>query len=343
MKFKKIHIIRTLLLLGTAISLWFVPWPIVTAWIQPLPETVQAQVDKVEDYGFDGIIVYVDTKGKAPAWYTAGWHTKEEKVPAKPNALFKIASISKLYHAVAITKLVSSKQLSLDGTLAMYFPEYKDRIANADQITLRMLVQHRSGIPNLTDTPNFWANPPNSSEEALQLIFDLPADFPPDTSYAYSNTNYLLISELIQKVTNNNKFQYMKDTFLTPLGLHNTYGSIHEIDMKNLMSGYHVGVEEDLKTTDYGAMVASAEDVGTFLRALNDGSIFNKEEREIYASIYVYNHTGLMPGYQSIAKYHADIDTVVIQFTNTTDFRGYNWNLSEVMYSRIVAIIEKQL
>ena len=47
-------------------------------------------------------------------------------------------------------------------------------------------------------------------------------------------------------------------------------------------------------------------------------------------------------GYQSIAKYHKDIDAVVIQFTNTTNFDGYNWNLSEIIYSRIVKILKRQ-
>jgi hypothetical protein len=82
--------------------------------------------------------------------------------------------------------------------------------------------------------------------------------------------------------------------------------------------------------------------VGTFLRALNNGSFFNEEEQEIYSSIYVYDHTGLIPGYQSIAKYHHDIDTVVVQFVNTTDFSDYtNWVLSEIVYNRIVKILRQ--
>jgi len=88
-------------------------------------------------------------------------------------------------------------------------------------------------------------------------------------------------------------------------------------------------------------MLATAEDVGIFLRALNDGSVFNEGEQEIYSSIYVYEHTGLVVGYQSIAKYHKDIDTVVIQFINTTNFDGYDWNLSEIIYSRIVKILRR--
>jgi CubicO group peptidase (beta-lactamase class C family) len=336
------QIIRITLLIGTIISLFFVPWILVKTWITPLPDTVQEQVNKANGYGFDGIIVYIDQGGRDPEFYAAGWKNREKKIPADPHSLFKIASIGKLYDAVAITKLVSNKQLSLDKTLADYFPQFAGRIENADKITLRMMVQHRSGIPNLTNTPNFWTNPPKSSKEALERVLDLPADFKPNAKYEYSNTNYLLISELIEKVTGLDKFQYINQEILKPQGLKNTYGSIQDVNLDDLMSGYYVGVDEDIKTADYGSMVATAEDVGKFLRALNDGSLFNQGEQEIYTSIYKYNHTGLIPGFQSIAKYYKDIDAVVIQFTNTTDFEGYNWNLSEIMYSRIVKILRSK-
>ena len=156
------RIIRIVLLVGTIISMFFVPWILVRAWIAPLPDTVQEQLNEAIGYGFDGMIVYVDQEGKAPAFYAAGWKNREKKIPADPHSLFKIASISKLYDAVAITKLVHDGRLSLDRTLADYFPELVGRIEYADKITLRMMVQHRSGIPNLTDTPNYWTNPPKS-------------------------------------------------------------------------------------------------------------------------------------------------------------------------------------
>ncbi|MBI9071909.1 MAG: beta-lactamase family protein [Melioribacteraceae bacterium] len=345
MKKKQIKLIlRIVLLVGTIISMFFVPWILVKAWILPLPDTVQEQVNEAIDHGVDGIIVYVDQAGKPPEFYAAGWHDRKNKIPANPKAYFKIASISKLYDAVAITKLVKDKRLSLDKTLADYFPELVGRIENAEKITLRMMVKHRSGIPNLTDTPNFWSEPPESSKEALELVLDLPANFEPDEKYQYSNTNYLLISELIEKVVGYSKFQYIKEDILIPLGLKNTFGSIHEVNTDDVMSGYYVGIEEDIKTSEYGSkitsMMATAEDVGIFLRALNDGSVFYEGEQEIYSSIYEYEHTGWVPGYQSIAKYHKDIDAVVIQFMNTTG--GYNWNLLEIVYSRIVKIIRKQ-
>ena len=336
------RILRIVLLIATIISMFFVPWILVWAWILPLPDTVQEQVNEAIGHGFDGIIVYVDEAGKPPAFYTAGWNDRKNKIPADPQALFKIASISKLYVAVAITKLVNDKRLSLDKTLADYFPELVGRIENAEKITLRLMVQHRSGIPNLTDSPGFWKDPPKNSKEALELVLDLPANFEPDEDYGYSNTNYLLISELIDKVVGYSHHQYIKEEILIPLGLNNTFGSIREVNIDDVMSGYYVGIEPDIKTDDYGSMVATAEDVGIFLRALNDGSLFNEGEQEIYSSIYVYEHTGLIPGYQSIAKYHKDIDTVVIQFVNTTDFNGYNWNTAEIVYSRIVKILRRK-
>lgn len=338
-KDRKTTLIRVALLVGPLLSLYFVPWTLLKAWLPPLADTVQVEVDHAINHGFDGIIVYVDEAGKEPAFYAAGWKNREDRIPADPHALFKIASIGKLYDAVSITKLVADDSLSLDETLADYFPELVGRIENADQITLKMMVQHRSGIPNMTNTLDFWVNPPKSSEEALERVLDLPANFKPGERYEYSNTNYLLLNLLVEKVTGKERSQFIKEEILNPLGLKNTYTSIHDIDMDDLMSGYYVGVEEDIKTTDYASMVATAEDVGIFLRALNDGTLLNEKEQEIYTSLYEYNHTGLIPGYQSIAKYHRDIDTVVIQFVNTTDFEGYTWSLSEIVYDRIVNVL----
>lgn len=169
---------------------------------------------------------------------------------------------------------------------------------------------------------------------------DLPASFEPGEDFEYSNTNYLLLGRIMNRVLGYESFHFIQEEILKPLYLNNTYGSIQEVNMDDVMSGYYVGYEGDLKTDDIGSMVATAEDLGKFIRVLNDGSVFkDKKEQDIYTSIYRYEHTGMIPGYQTIAKYHKDIDAVVIQFTNTVDFEGYNWNLSEIMYNRIVKII----
>lgn len=339
-KKKNKRVFKIVLILSSIGSLFFVPWILVWAWILPVPSTVQGQLIEALDHDFEGIIVYVDEGGKPPEFYAAGWHDRKKKTPANPHALFKLASINKLYTAVSITKLVADERLSLDKTLADYLPELKGRIENTDAITLRMMVQHRSGIPNYTDTPGYWAAPKESSQENLKLVLDKPANFKPNKDYEYSNTNYLLLSEIIDKVIGYPHFQFIQEEILNRLQLKNTYASVSDVNLDDVMSGYHVGHPFDLKADDLG-MLATAEDVGIFIRALNDGSLFNEGEQEIYSSIYEYEHKGWVPGYQSIAKYHKDIDTVIIQFTNTTDPKLYNWNLADIIYNRILKIVKR--
>lgn len=335
------RILRIGLLIGTIISMFFVPWILAKAWILPLPDTVQEQLNEAITHGLDGVIVYVDQAGKTPELFAAGWHDRKNKTPADPKALFKIASISKLYLAVATSKLVNDNRLSLDKTLAEYLPELEERIENADKITLSLMVQHRSGIPNFTDTPGYWEDISRGNSETLELILDKPADFEPDKKYRYSNTNYLLIGEILDKTLGYSHHQYIKEEILIPLELNNTYSLLSEVDLDEVMSGYYVGYEDDIKYNDFinpaGSMISTAKDVGIFLRALNDGSVFEEGEQEIYSSIYEYEHSGLLPGYISIAKYHKDIDAVIIQFVNTGG--GYTWNLSEIVYNRIVKIV----
>ena len=343
MKSKLKLVIRILLFLGTVISLYFVPWPIVIAWIKPLPNNIQEQVDKAAEYGFEGIVVCVNKTGNKCEFYTSGYKNRENKIPADPNSFFKIASVGKLYDAVAVAKLVREDKLSLDKTLSDYLPELKGRIEYADKITLRMLVMHRSGIPNFTGTYMYWAAPKETEDEQLALILDKPANFKPGEDYEYSNTNYLLLGRIMTRVLGYDKFQYIQNEILNPLNLKHTFGSIHEVNIDDVMSGYYVGYDVDLKTDNIGSMLATAEDLSIFIRALNDGSVFrDKKEQDIYTSIYKYEHTGLIPGYQTIAKYHKDIDAVVIQFTNTVNFEGYNWNMSEIMYNKIVKIVRKK-
>lgn len=327
--------------MGTFVSLLFVPWILVKAWLMPLPDTVQEQLDQGIDLGFTGIIVYVDEAGKPPAFYASGWHNRENQICAYPEALFKIASINKLYTVVAITKLVNDGRLILDKTLFDYLPELKGKIENADRITVKMLVQHRSGIPNYTAIGDYWAKPKETNEEKLELIFGLPANFEPGEDFEYCNTNYLLLSEIMDKVLGYPHFQFIQAEILDRLNLKNTFGSIAQVNIDSVMSGYHVGYPFDVKNDNIG-MLATAEEVGIFLRALNDGSLFKPGEQDIYSSVYKYEHTGWIPGYQSFAQYHKDLDAVTIAFYNTTDPKLYNWNLSEIINNRILKILKRQ-
>lgn len=321
------------------------PWAGIKAWLAPLPDTVQQQLDDAVDDGLDGIIVYVDQAGRPPRSYAAGWKDFAHHVPADPHALFKIASISKLYIAVATVKLVHQGVLSLDDTLAQRLPAVANHIANADRITLRMLLQHRSGIPNFVDAKGFdWGKRQTDPGDNLKLVLGQPADFAPDAKREYSNTNYLLIGAILDKALGYPHQRYIEQQILAPLGLTHTYTSQHDVNPVDLASGHHYKVGADMKSLDFetpgGSMIATAQDVGVFLRALNDGTLLTKDEQAIYSSVYDYGHKGWLPGYQSIARYHKDTDTVVVEFVSTTG--GDIELLANVVYGRVVRIVAER-
>ncbi|GAB5538196.1 MAG: serine hydrolase domain-containing protein [Salibacteraceae bacterium] len=308
------------------------------------PDSVQTEAEKAIEYGFDGIIVYVNAPGRT-SFYSAGWNNREKQIPIDPNDLFKIASISKLYIAATVAKLVAQDSLSLDQTLSELIPEVKGKIENADKITLKLMVQHRSGIPEYIYEPDFDSGTEDSYLTTAALIFGKPADFEPDDKYAYSNTNYLLIGEILDRTLGYSHHEFVTNNLLVPLGLTNTFNLYSEVDSNDAVSGYYKGYDHSLKPVDHtgpgGSMVATAEDVGLFLRALIDGTLLTAEEQTIYTSIYEYEHTGWLPGYCSIARYHSDLDAVVVQFVNTSGTEFF-WLDLERVYNRILTALEKE-
>lgn len=375
-------------LVGLISAVVFVPWAGVWLWLSPLPDTVEQQLDEATALGLGSVILYIDHPNRPAEHYASTTKDKRQSLPKGADSLFKIASISKLYIAAATAKLVAAGQLSLQSTVAELLPELAGRIANADSITLAMLVSHRSGIPNFVDAPGFdWAVGQQDPNDNLKLVLDKRADFAPGSDYAYSNTNYLLLGRILDNTLGYPHQQYIRKQLLAPLDLTDTFGDVaaleHQRTIENqhglehqqasesaylLASGFHQGVDEDLKSlifnTPGGSMLATARDVGVFLRALitmaPDAShsgfqaqtasasasesakkaLLSADEQAIYASIYQYEHTGWLPGYQSIARYHSTPDAVVVQFVGSTG--GESELLAHVLYQRVVKIVSRE-
>lgn len=335
----------SLILLSMIGTYLFAPWLLIKLWLSPLPDSPQAQIEDILDYKVDGVILYIDQAGKAPKAYAAGWNNRANKVAANPQSLFKVASISKLFIATAATKLIQAKKLDLDAPLSSLLPFCKGHIANADAISLKMLIQHRSGIPNFLNQPDYpWTDLFTENLPALELVYELPADFEPDEKYQYSNTNYLLLGAILDSTLGYSHHQYIKEEILDPLGLKHTYSLLDEVNQDSLMSGYHIGYEPDIKSSNYvhpgGSMISTARDIAVFLRALNEGNFLNPEEQALYESLYRLEHTGSLPGYSSIARYDADLDAVIVLFINTSG--GLSWSITEATYRRVLKVLKKE-
>jgi len=331
-------------LLLTLASLWFVPWTMLKMALRPLPATIQEQLNYATAQRFDGVVLYMNQAGQESI-FASGWNDEDAEVVASPDALFKIASITKLYVAVVVAKLVNRGQLSLDETVADYLPHLATKFENADQITLRMLVQHRSGIPSYTEAPDYpWHDPSLPTGDVIAIISGQSALFEPGTRRHYSNTNYHLIGEIIRTL-GHDYGHFIRQDILSPLNLSRTFISVDQVDSDDLMSGYVLGQDQDWKGVNFdspaGSIVASAQDVGLFLRALVDGTLMTPEEQTLYSELYAYGHTGLLPGYSSIARYHNELDVVVVQFVNTSGNRM--WGEVETNYRRVLRILSADL
>ena len=350
MQRKTVNALRILALVIVISSIMvFAPVNALFIYLASQSKDIQTELNRAVNNGIAGMIVYVDEGNGIPAEsYAAGLHNQQSGQVAHTDALFKIASISKLYVAAAVSRLAADGQLDLDTPLLEFLPQQASQITNADKITLRMLVQHRSGIANYTDDPAFnWFAPFDEASvtaQSLALIYDKPALFEPGTDYAYSNTNYLLLGRIMDKTLGYSYRDYIQQEFLQPLGLHQTFGVLSEPLLPSLMSGYVSGYDDDLKHLAFmspaGAMVATAADVAVFLRALNDGSLLTQEEQALYNSLYVNSHDGWLPGYLSFARYDESSDTVVVMFASTSG--DDPWLICDIIYRRILKVVDQR-
>lgn len=136
---------------------------------------------------------------------------------------FHLASVSKTFTAMGILKLWELKKLSLEDSIASYFPHFP-----YPGITIKMLLSHRSGLPNYThylEAYKWDKKKMVTNADILNSLYTLrpPLDFASGRHFAYCNTNYALLALIIEKVSGESYGNFMKNTFFIPLGMNDTY------------------------------------------------------------------------------------------------------------------------
>ncbi len=137
------------------------------------------------------------------------------------NTIYQIASVTKTFTATAILKLAERGRLSLQDKLSKYYPDYP----KGDSITIQHLLTHTSGIYNYTMDREFMetsAGQPTTEEQMLALFKDKPLDFSPGTGWNYSNSGYMLLGYIIQKVTGMTYQQALRKHLFGPDGMHDS-------------------------------------------------------------------------------------------------------------------------
>ncbi|MFI6814236.1 serine hydrolase domain-containing protein [Nonomuraea sp. NPDC050328] len=269
--------------------------------IQNRPELQQA-LQEIVDSGFAGVQVRVnDEHGE---WVgSAGVRKLGETEKPSTDGHFRIGSNTKTFVAVLTLQLVADGQVGLDTPVDDYLPEYGlDR-----EITVRMLLQHTSGLFNFTGEhfPDGTIAPgipwegqgyvdglshTYDPEELVRLALSKPARFAPGTDWSYSNTNYVLLKLLIEKVSGQSLAEEMQDRILGPLGLTGTVvpGASPEIPAPHAHGYYRYEEAGEWKLVDVtrmnpswisaaGDMISTTKDLHTFIAALTGGKLLPAE------------------------------------------------------------------
>ncbi len=262
--------------------------------------------------------------------------------PNTPETRFYIGSITKQLTVAAILKLQEDGLLHLDDPISLYLPQYSK--TNGDKITIHHLLSHTSGIPNYTDDPEILLRrmiyiPP---EEIIDYVKNKPLEFEPGTKFGYSNSNYIILGQIIEKVSGQSYEAYLHRKILKPAGMFNTGYARKDAGIPYRADGYTL--EEHGKLIDAtpihfsllhsaGALYSTVGDLLLWDQALYDGSILSKTSIELmftpnmegygygciteerFAQKHIY-HGGFLDGFNSIYDRWPDKHLCIVVLSN---------------------------
>ena len=246
--------------------------------------SVQALLDGWARQGRGGVSVALAGHDGRVTTATAG-SAGPEGGTITPDSPFRVGSLSKTFVAVMLLQLVDDGTIGLDDLVVAHAPD----LTIADGVTIRQLLAHRSGIPEHADgelAPAVLADPERSWSPAdvLALVADQPRDFPPGTTFAYSNTNYIVAGLLLEEVTGVTLADNLHRRITKPLRLTSTYFAPDAT--RSPIGGFSSSLPGgDTNGASYraletsagaaGALVSTASDLATFIRALAHGKLLD--------------------------------------------------------------------
>jgi len=254
---------------------------------QPNP-TVDAYVAaEIREQHIPGLSLAVVSRGRLLYVKSYGVATLEHPVRVKPDTLFQIGSIGKQFTATAVMLLVRDHRLELDDSLSKYLPEIPP---GWRAVTLRHMLKHQSGIPQLTppDRDLLDLHHDYTDDEYVRLASSLPLDFEPGTDASYSDTAYVLLGIVINRVAHGFYGDLLADRVFRPLAMTRTR-IISDTDIiPDRAAGYERGpsgalqnqawVAPALNRTADGSLYSTVLDLARWDAALASGRILTAAE-----------------------------------------------------------------
>ena len=275
----------------------------------------------------------------------------ELNVPLSADMVFRLASVTKQFTAVAVLQLVEQAKIGLKDSLQKYIPDFPHK---GSAITIENLLTHTSGIRDymqidFSNNTNMerWDFEP---KELIDSFKHYPLQFQPGTKFSYSNSGYYLLGYIIEKVSGKTYQKYVHDHILSPLNLSHSYFEIDGVIIPNRVNGYRKNGPQ-YTNADYwspaisyaaGGLLSNTQDLFDWFQALLSNKLLKKETLEkaftpfklANGSLlsygygwYVYpsgnaksiEHAGIMNGFTSNQIYYPDKDVFIALLFNNQD------------------------
>lgn len=301
--------------------------------------------------------VAINKDGKLLYSRTIGYRDVENKIRPDSFTQYRIGSISKTFTAVMIMQAIEEGLLSLSDPLSRFYPD----IVNADKITLEQLLNHRSGIHNITEDPAIisYYNKQTSKETLIDYITKAGSDFEPGTKYSYSNSNYLLLTFILEQVTKTDYSGLLRSKITEPLGLNKTaYGTGINADQNQSKSYQYLnewlnaGETHPSVTRGAGCLISTPSDLAKFGDALFGGKLLQTaslQKMKTMTDTYGYGlftipfygrfglgHNGKVDGFNAVFGHfkQGQVSLAVLSNGLNTDFNSITVALLSAVYNR---------
>lgn len=319
---------------------------LLSVWSAPFAQELDKQ--KLDQY-FDTLAAHdkfmgsvaVSQNGKIVYTRSIGLADVETKKQPDAETKYRIGSISKTFTSVLVFKAVEEKKLTLAQTINKYYPTIK----NADKITIAHLLNHRSGIHSFTNDSAYWQyyTLPKTEIELIEIISKGGSDFNPDAKAEYSNSNYLILSFILQKVYKKDYAKILTEKIIRPVGLTQTYygGKINltknECNSYQYKSSWVKEKETDMSIpVGAGSILSTPSDLTRFAEALFNAKIISQQSLATMMTIRDnygyglfqipfyekkgYGHNGGIDGFSSVFSYFPNEKVTYALTSNGTNF-----------------------
>jgi D-alanyl-D-alanine carboxypeptidase len=268
--------------------------------------------------------VTLSHNGKVIYQKAIGYADIDQGIKASNESKYRVGSISKMFTSVLILKAVEENRIHLDQSIDGFFPDIK----NASNISIGQLMNHRSGIHSFTANPDYltWNEQAKSKDELLKIIIEGGSDFDPGTRAEYSNSNYVLLTWILEDIYKQDYSQLVKQNITDPLNLRETYvGQSISIEDKEVNSYKYLGEWKKSGETHMsiplgaGAIVSSTGNLAIFIEGIFEGKLISKNSLELmkemqdnygrgmfrfpYYDKFSYGHTGGIDEFKSMLSY----------------------------------------